>query len=74
MFHHILINLVFHFFDLLKVRTAIAVCLYQTVNKEKPFLIIEGDFSGIQNFIFNIQSSDEARKACLNVFVADLSG
>lgn len=50
------------YFDLLKVRTAIAVCLYQIENKEKPFLIIEGDFSGIQNFIFNIQSSDEARK------------
>jgi len=50
------------FFDLLKIRTAIAVCLYQTVNTEKPFLIIEGDFSGIQNFIFNVQSSDEARK------------
>ena len=47
-------------YDHLKTTAAIAVCLYdyqQAGEKgEKPFLLIGGDFSGIQNYIYQIVS------------------
>jgi CRISPR-associated protein Csm1 len=58
-------------FDHLKTTAAIADCLYkyteeentsETEGESKPYLLIEGDMSGIQNFIFQIASPEEARK------------
>lgn len=44
-------------FDFLKVQTAAAICLTQADNKEKEFLVIGADISGIQGFLFDIVSS-----------------
>jgi CRISPR-associated protein Csm1 len=58
-------------FDHMKTTAAIADCLYKYTEEEntseiegesKPYLLIEGDMSGIQNFIFRIASPEEARK------------
>jgi CRISPR-associated protein Csm1 len=60
-------------FDHLKTTAAIADCLYKFTTEEntpviehlgesKPYLLIEGDLSGIQNFIFQVASPEEARK------------
>ena len=56
-------------FDHLKTTAAIAVCLYDWNKEEKhaddagkdPFLMIGADFSGIQNYIYNIISKSAAR-------------
>jgi len=42
-------------YDHLKTTAAIAVCKYRAEDKEKPYLLIEGDVSGIQDFIFYAQ-------------------
>ncbi len=46
-------------FDHLKTSAAIAVCLWETRSgepSEKPFLLVAGDLSGIQNYIFGFQA------------------
>ena len=48
-------------FDHLKTTSAIADCIYKTGGEEK-FLLLGGDISGIQNFIYNIFSPKEAQK------------
>ncbi len=56
-------------FDHLKTTSAIAGCMYRwrKENMSSPdkhteaYLLIEGDLSGIQNFIFDVVSSQEAR-------------
>lgn len=55
-------------FDHLKTTAAIAVCLYDWEKSEKnlsnktaPFLMIGADFSGIQNYIYNIISKNAAK-------------
>lgn len=56
-------------FDHLKTTSAIALCLFRWKNENKStpsdktcaYLLIEGDLSGIQRFIFQIASPDEAR-------------
>ncbi|MDI6916958.1 MAG: type III-A CRISPR-associated protein Cas10/Csm1 [Thermoplasmatales archaeon] len=48
-------------FDHLKTTSAIADCLYKT-DEEKKFLLLGGDISGIQNFIYDIFSPKEAQK------------
>lgn len=48
-------------FDHLKTTAAITNCLYETKGKEE-FILVEGDFSGIQSFIYNIASSQKALK------------
>jgi len=56
-------------FDHLKTTAAIAVCLYDWEKAEKnggsrqndPFLMIGADFSGIQNYIYNIVSQSAAK-------------
>ena len=58
-------------FDHLKTTAGLAVSRYlyaqekkmfKTSNKEKVYMIINGDLSGIQKFIFKISSPDEAQK------------
>jgi CRISPR-associated protein Csm1 len=55
-------------FDHLKTSAAIAICLYDWEKSEKnstnsndPFLMIGADFSGIQNYIYNIISKSAAK-------------
>jgi CRISPR-associated protein Csm1 len=57
-------------FDHIKVKTAIATCLYRCIQNEnlassqsleKPFLLISGGISGIQRFIYRIASPAEAQ-------------
>lgn len=53
-------------FDHLKTTSAIAVCLNELYNsneqKDKKFLLVEGDVSGIQNFIFQVTEGEETKK------------
>ena len=53
-------------YDHLKTTAAIALSLYKSKNREKPFLLIGGDLSGIQNFIFShfrtLESDKKAAK------------
>ncbi|OYD13893.1 type III-A CRISPR-associated protein Cas10/Csm1 [candidate division WOR-3 bacterium JGI_Cruoil_03_44_89] len=54
-------------FDHLKTTSAIASCLYDFYNEEdspknqKEFLVIEGDISGIQKFIYKLASPQKAQ-------------
>jgi CRISPR-associated protein Csm1 len=48
-------------YDHVKTTAAISLCL-ALGDTEKPFLLIQGDLSGIQSFIFDVASPDEARK------------
>ncbi|HID71423.1 MAG TPA: type III-A CRISPR-associated protein Cas10/Csm1, partial [Thermoplasmata archaeon] len=43
----------------MKLTSAVASCIEK--NEEKPFLFVLGDFSGIQKFIYDVASPDEAR-------------
>ena len=49
-------------YDHCKTTAAIASCLYFSQRGRKAFLLIEGDLSGIQNFIFSVASPADARK------------
>ncbi len=53
-------------FDHLKTTSAIAVCLYELYKnneqKDKKFILLEGDISGIQNFIFQVTEGEETKK------------
>ncbi|WBF07429.1 type III-A CRISPR-associated protein Cas10/Csm1 [Methanothermobacter thermautotrophicus] len=52
-------------FDHLKTTAALAGCLYlhrKEGNGGKPYLIVTGDLSGIQNFITGVASPEEAQK------------
>ena len=42
-------------FDHLKTTSAIAACLHAATNKEAPFILVSGDFSGIQNYIYDLR-------------------
>lgn len=44
-------------FEYIKSRAAFAQCLAQTENENHPFIIMCGDLSGIQDFIYNIHNS-----------------
>jgi len=48
-------------YDHLKTTAAIALCLYRS-NEKKKFLLINGDISGIQNFIFESFKAEESDK------------
>ncbi|MDR7666750.1 type III-A CRISPR-associated protein Cas10/Csm1, partial [Methanosarcina sp. Z-7115] len=57
-------------FDHIKIKTAIATCLYRFMQDEslasiqpveKPFLLISGGISGIQRFIYRVSSPAEAQ-------------
>jgi CRISPR-associated protein Csm1 len=48
-------------FDHLKTTCAIASCLFKTKSEDK-FLLIKGDISGIQDFIYKLASPEEAFK------------
>lgn len=53
-------------FDHLKTTAAIAICLYDfensnNSNNDKEFLLVSGDISGIQNFIYKITQSEGVR-------------
>lgn len=45
------------FYDAVKSAAAIHDCLSDCANKDKPFLFVSGDFSGIQEAIYTIASS-----------------
>lgn len=53
-------------FDHLKTTSAIAVCLNEYYKskeqKDKKFILLEGDISGIQNFIFQVTEGEETKK------------
>lgn len=54
-------------FDHLKTTAALAVCLYNHKQEggyidERPYLVVYGDISGIQDFIYKIASPEEAQK------------
>lgn len=53
-------------FDHLKTTSAIAVCLNEFNNskekKKKKFILLEGDISGIQKFIFQVTEGEEIKK------------
>lgn len=59
---HIYIPLYHHMRD----TAAIALCLYRSNNKEKPFLLIKLDLSGIQKFITNFKTTEDA-KGTINI-------
>jgi CRISPR-associated protein Csm1 len=40
-------------YDHIKTTTALAVCLNEAEDQEKPFIIVSADISGIQNFIYS---------------------
>ena len=42
-------------YDHSKTTAAITACLYSSAYKEQPYLIVAGDFSGIQNYIFDFK-------------------
>lgn len=48
-------------YDHARTTAAIATCLLEG-NRDKPFLFVQGDLSGIQSYIFNVASPEEARK------------
>ncbi len=41
-------------FDHLKTTSAIAGCLYRCPNHEKPFLLVVGDYGGIQSYLYDL--------------------
>lgn len=45
-------------YDTMKVTEAVMSCLVRCENKEKPFTMVTGDFSGIQKYIFSIASAN----------------
>jgi len=47
-------------FDHSRAVAAYADCLAESDNNEKPFLVIEGDISGIQNFIYKLANPSDA--------------
>lgn len=47
-------------FDHSRTVAAYADCLAEADDKEKPFLVIEGDISGIQNFIYKLANPSDA--------------
>lgn len=53
-------------FDHLKTTSAIAVCLREFHNsnekKDRQFILLEGDVSGIQNFIFQVTEGEETKR------------
>lgn len=51
-------------FNHLKTTVAISNCLYlnESQDNEEPFLIINGDLSGIQKFIYRVSSPSDAQK------------
>jgi len=49
------------FYDHAKTTAALAVCL-TLGEKDRPFLLVQGDLSGIQSFIFGVATPQEARK------------
>jgi CRISPR-associated protein Csm1 len=48
-------------YDHAKLRAAVAVCQAQQPDAERPFLLIGGDMSGIQSFLFDIVSKNAAK-------------
>ncbi len=49
-------------FDHSRVTAAIATCLFEAKDEEKRLLLVEGDISGIQGFIYDVASPEEARR------------
>ena len=49
-------------FDHSRVVAAYTDCLAESDNKEEPFLVIEGDVSGIQNFIYRLARPSEGHQ------------
>ncbi|MBP2132413.1 CRISPR-associated protein Csm1 [Methanomicrobium sp. W14] len=49
-------------FDHSKTTAAIAHALAASSDKTRPYLLIQGDISGIQDFIFNVVTPEDARK------------
>ncbi len=45
-------------YDHSRMTAAIASCLYLSDDYNQPFLFIEGDISGIQNYIYNIKNAE----------------
>ena len=43
-------------FDHMKTTAAIAGCLQSSNNPEQPFLLVAGDFGGIQKYVFNLRA------------------
>ena len=42
-------------FDHLKTTSAIAACLHRAGDSERPFLLVAGDYGGIQNYLFELE-------------------
>lgn len=55
-------------YDHLKTTAAIALCLYRSDNKDKPFLLIGGEISGIQKFLFYNLKAEEADRGAAKRF------
>ncbi|MHA1267842.1 MAG: type III-A CRISPR-associated protein Cas10/Csm1 [Candidatus Helarchaeota archaeon] len=49
-------------YDHSRVTAAYADCIKESTDKEKPFLVVEGDISGIQSFIYNIANLSESEQ------------
>jgi CRISPR-associated protein Csm1 len=45
-------------FDHSRTVSAVAGCLYRTENEEKPFLLISGDYGGIQRYLFDFKRKE----------------
>ena len=61
------------FYDAVKSAAAIHDCLvHDSVDKEKPFLLVSGDFSGIQDTIYTIASSGALKTLRARSFMLEL--
>ncbi len=61
------------FYDAVKSAAAIHDCLVRdSVDKEKPFLLVSGDFSGIQDTIYTIASSGALKTLRARSFMLEL--
>ncbi len=49
------------FYDYAKLTAAMAICLQQTDQKDKPFLLVKADMSGIQSYIYDIAGKGAAK-------------
>ncbi len=48
-------------YDHMRMTSAIASCLYMADNLEEPFMLIEGDLSGIQEYIYSINNGNHQK-------------
>lgn len=59
-------------YDEYKIKAATAECLSKSINKDTPYLLVAGDFSGIQNFLYTISSEGALKTLRARSFFLEL--